>query len=179
MRRLAALALLAACWPVSSWGAQPQFWRIEGARDFLEGTTEGISVDSQGRARLGLASSVVQDPESPYVWCLAWDGKGALYAGTGNPASQKQHPRTDAQIKIDIDPASPTFGKIVDEQRGTSDSYPAPADIEFRDGRFHIAGTDRSLALSELAAREATRRIRVSATQTPSTRPRIGMPRLL
>ena len=45
----------------------------------------------------------------------------------------------------------------------------APADIEFRGGRFFIAGTDRSIALSELAARQAERRVRVSATQTPST----------
>jgi carbon-monoxide dehydrogenase large subunit len=45
----------------------------------------------------------------------------------------------------------------------------APADIEFRDGRFTIAGTDKSIGLAELAAREAARRIRVSATQTPST----------
>jgi len=45
----------------------------------------------------------------------------------------------------------------------------APADIEFRGGRFTIAGTDKSVGLDELAAREATRRLRVSATQTPST----------
>jgi carbon-monoxide dehydrogenase large subunit len=45
----------------------------------------------------------------------------------------------------------------------------APADIEFRAGRFFIAGTDRSIGLSELAARQAERRVRVSATQTPST----------
>jgi carbon-monoxide dehydrogenase large subunit len=45
----------------------------------------------------------------------------------------------------------------------------APADIEFRGGRFFIAGTDRSVGLSELAARQAERRVRVSATQTPST----------
>jgi carbon-monoxide dehydrogenase large subunit len=45
----------------------------------------------------------------------------------------------------------------------------APADIEFRDGRFYIAGTDRSASLAELAARQPERRIRVSATQTPST----------
>ena len=43
------------------------------------------------------------------------------------------------------------------------------ADIEYRDGRFAIAGTDRSLALAEIAARAPERRIRVSATQTPST----------
>jgi carbon-monoxide dehydrogenase large subunit len=45
----------------------------------------------------------------------------------------------------------------------------APADIEFRGGRFFIAGTDRSVGLSDLAARQAERRVRVSATQTPST----------
>ena len=45
----------------------------------------------------------------------------------------------------------------------------APADIEYRDGRFRIAGTDRTIRLDELAARQAERFIRVSATETPST----------
>jgi carbon-monoxide dehydrogenase large subunit len=45
----------------------------------------------------------------------------------------------------------------------------APQDIEFRDGRFHIAGTDRTIGLDELAARQAERHFRVSATETPST----------
>lgn len=43
------------------------------------------------------------------------------------------------------------------------------ADIEFRDGRFTIAGTDKSLDLAGLAARQPKRVVRVSATQTPST----------
>ena len=45
----------------------------------------------------------------------------------------------------------------------------AAADIEFRGGRFHIAGTDRSVGLPELAARQPDKLIRVSATETPST----------
>ena len=45
----------------------------------------------------------------------------------------------------------------------------APADIEFRDGRFAIAGTDRAVGFAELASRQPGRVIRVSATQTPST----------
>ncbi len=45
----------------------------------------------------------------------------------------------------------------------------AAADIEYRDGRFGIAGTDRSIALAEVAARQPGRVIRVSATETPST----------
>ena len=44
----------------------------------------------------------------------------------------------------------------------------APGDIEYRDGRFSIAGTDRSITLAETAAREAQGFIRVSATETPS-----------
>jgi carbon-monoxide dehydrogenase large subunit len=45
----------------------------------------------------------------------------------------------------------------------------AEGDIEFRDGRFRIAGTDRSVGLSELAAKQPEKIIRVSATETPST----------
>jgi hypothetical protein len=64
--------------------AQPQFWRLEGARDFLEGTTEGLSVDSEGRVRLAPVTRALYDPEVPFVWCLARDAKGTFYAGTGN-----------------------------------------------------------------------------------------------
>jgi len=46
----------------------------------------------------------------------------------------------------------------------------AAADIAFSDGRLRIAGTDRSISLGELAARQPARVIRVSATETPSTR---------
>jgi carbon-monoxide dehydrogenase large subunit len=45
----------------------------------------------------------------------------------------------------------------------------APADIEYRDGHFRIGGTDRSIGLGELAARQPQRVVRVSDTQTPST----------
>lgn len=45
----------------------------------------------------------------------------------------------------------------------------ASADIEFREGRFHITGTDRSIGLADLARRQPQKLIRVSATETPST----------
>jgi len=44
----------------------------------------------------------------------------------------------------------------------------APRDIEYRDGKFSIAGTDRGIGLAELAGKQAQKIIRVSATQTPS-----------
>src|SRR5436190_7979686 len=45
----------------------------------------------------------------------------------------------------------------------------AAADLEYRDGRFRIAGTDREIELGELAARQERRVLRVTATETPST----------
>ena len=45
----------------------------------------------------------------------------------------------------------------------------APADLEYADGRFRIAGTDRAIDLGELAARQPGKLMRVSATETPST----------
>jgi carbon-monoxide dehydrogenase large subunit len=45
----------------------------------------------------------------------------------------------------------------------------AASDIEFRDGRSHIAGTDRSIALADIAKRQYRKIVRVSATETPST----------
>lgn len=56
--------------------------------------------------------------------------KMLVFAGTGNPASEKQHPRTNSLLKIDANPQSRTFGQILASHRGTSDSYPAPQDVD-------------------------------------------------
>jgi sugar lactone lactonase YvrE len=81
-RRLAVVFLLVLAPELPA--AQPQFWRLEGARDFLEGDVQGLSVDSEGRVRLAPATRVLHDPESPNVWSLAADPKGTVYVGTGN-----------------------------------------------------------------------------------------------
>jgi outer membrane protein assembly factor BamB len=84
MRAALALGLACLCPAASVIAAQPQFWKIEGARDFLEGDTEGLSVDSEGRVRLAPATKALHDPEAPYIWSLARDGDGTVYLGTGN-----------------------------------------------------------------------------------------------
>jgi carbon-monoxide dehydrogenase large subunit len=45
----------------------------------------------------------------------------------------------------------------------------AASDIEFRGGRFYIAGTDRSIASADIAEAQERKSIRVTATETPST----------
>jgi sugar lactone lactonase YvrE len=82
-RRLtfAAFLLLASA---PAWCAQPQFWRVEGPRDFLAGETEGLAVDVDGRLRVAPPRRMIHDPEAPHVWCLAAGKDGSVFAGTGN-----------------------------------------------------------------------------------------------
>ena len=48
----------------------------------------------------------------------------AAYVGAGNPfRPQKEHPHTNAVLKIDLDRTSPTFGEIIDSYKGTIDEY--------------------------------------------------------
>jgi aerobic carbon-monoxide dehydrogenase large subunit len=45
----------------------------------------------------------------------------------------------------------------------------AQTDVDYANGKFRIAGTDRAIGLAELAERQPQKIIRVSATETPST----------
>ncbi len=86
-RRLVALAVLCVLTSLATprlRAAGPQFWRIEGASAFLEGDLTGLSVDSEGRVRLGTAPRQVYDPVAPNAWSVARAATGALYVGTGN-----------------------------------------------------------------------------------------------
>lgn len=45
-----------------------------------------------------------------------------LFVGTGNPYNKvKEHERTNAIIKVDVDRSSPTFGEVVDSYKGDYD----------------------------------------------------------
>ncbi len=86
-RRLLASALcsvLASLADARLHAAGPQFWRIEGAAAFLEGDLRGLSVDSEGRVRLGAAPRQIFDPVAPNAWTVASSPTGTLYVGTGN-----------------------------------------------------------------------------------------------
>jgi aerobic carbon-monoxide dehydrogenase large subunit len=57
---------------------------------------------------------------------------------------------------------------LVGKEKAAEALEAAAPDIEYRNGRFAIGGTDRSIGLAELAGKQPQRLIRVSATQTPS-----------
>jgi outer membrane protein assembly factor BamB len=83
--------------------AGPQFWRLEGARAFLEGDIEGLSLDSDGRLRLGASPRALFDPEAPNAWCVARDARGVLYVGTGNDGRVLRVEGTKGSVLFDAD----------------------------------------------------------------------------
>ena len=85
--------------------------------------TAGKTIPAAAYAAGDRGGSIVDTP------AIDVDAK-MLYAGTGNPASVRQNPITDALVKIDMDSTSQTFGQIIDSARGTSDSYPSK-DLSF------------------------------------------------
>lgn len=48
---------------------------------------------------------------------------GYAYEGAGNPFSAREHARTNALLKIDIDPSRKTFGQVVDSYKATGEQY--------------------------------------------------------
>jgi hypothetical protein len=102
MRRVVVLALLAVAVP-SLQAAGPQFWRLEGVRAFLEGETEGLSLDSEGRLRLGASPRPLFDPEAPNAWSVVRDARGVLYVGTGNDGRVVRFEGTKGKVLFDAD----------------------------------------------------------------------------
>ncbi len=69
---------------VSAPASQPRDFEFVGAAAFLAGELEGLSVDSEGRVSLAPAVTKLFDSAAPYVWSLALDARGTLYAGSGS-----------------------------------------------------------------------------------------------
>ena len=75
---LASLALAG-----NSYAAETRFWQQTDQADFEKGTLTHLSLRSDGRLYLAPDFREIYDPSTPYLWALAADGKGSLYAGGG------------------------------------------------------------------------------------------------
>ncbi len=69
---------------VPGWAVTTSYWEVRYQEQFDKGTPEGISIHSDGKLSLAPRFDLVADTEEPFVWCLAEDSRGNVYAGTGN-----------------------------------------------------------------------------------------------
>ena len=75
------------CLPVSAlFAGQTRTWSQGEFADFEKGIVKNLSLSSDGRLTLAPLSRELFDTSSAYLWALAEDSKGNLYAGGGNGA---------------------------------------------------------------------------------------------
>ena len=68
-----------------AFGVTTQIWEQQRQKDFESGKPENVSLSSKGELMLApKLDTFFEDTEEIYVWCLAEDSKGNIYAGTGN-----------------------------------------------------------------------------------------------
>ena len=66
-------------------GVTTQIWEQQRQKDFESGKPENVSLSSKGELMLApKLDTFFEDTKEIYIWCLAEDSKGNIYAGTGN-----------------------------------------------------------------------------------------------
>jgi hypothetical protein len=85
-RRLALTAALLslAVMTAAGWAVTTSYWEVQRPEQFNQGTTDGISIHSDGKVTLGPAIEQLAETGESFVWSLTVGSDGALYAGTGN-----------------------------------------------------------------------------------------------
>src|SRR3954467_3667164 len=63
-----------------------QTWRQTKFEEFEKGTARGVAIRSDGALELAPSFKAIYTTPSTYIWSIAADGQGNVYAATGAPA---------------------------------------------------------------------------------------------
>jgi hypothetical protein len=81
-----ALLFCATLFTVNTRAEHTRSWRQSTYEEFLKGTSNGVTVRSDGRLELSPKFTLLADADASFLWTLRTDPKGVLYAGGGSPA---------------------------------------------------------------------------------------------
>jgi len=79
------LALFALAIAGAAFAEGTRLWRQTGYEDFERGTARGVAIRSSGQLELAPAFKVIFTSPSTFVWSIAADKDGTVYAATGAP----------------------------------------------------------------------------------------------
>ena len=71
------------------WAVETQVWEHSEAADFEKGTLHKLSLSSEGRLTPAPVVREIYDPSVSFLWAIARDSKGNVYAGGGGVGSSK------------------------------------------------------------------------------------------
>ena len=83
MSRIRLISLALAALPLTSLAVETKTWLHSSQADYEKAEVKGLSLRSDGRITLAPAFREIFDSSAPYLWALAEDSKGNLYAGGG------------------------------------------------------------------------------------------------
>jgi len=69
---------------LSSFAIKTSVWKLQSQKDFEKGRPKNVSISSKGEVTLPPTLKQFVETEENYIWCLAEDSKGNIFAGTGN-----------------------------------------------------------------------------------------------
>src|SRR5215471_18196241 len=84
MRKLCFVLLLFFCCFAFAEGTR--LWKQSGFEEFQRGTTRGVAIRSTGQLELAPAFKAIYTSPSTFIWSIAADKDGVVYAATGAPA---------------------------------------------------------------------------------------------
>ena len=73
--------LLAVFAAFAAHAASPVFWSVSTQEEFLEGDAENISIDADGRLRIGPGAETIHDADAPFLWTVVRAGDVLWIAG--------------------------------------------------------------------------------------------------
>lgn len=95
---------------VGLWAAETQFWQQSSKAEFEKGVLERLALRSDGRLTLGPETKELYDSPSAYLWTVARDAGGNVYAGGGpgakllkvTPSGQTSVLKEFAELQIQV-----------------------------------------------------------------------------
>ena len=63
-----------------------RLWKESSYEDFERGTARGVAISSEGTLELAPSFKVIYTSPSTFIWSMASDKDGTVYAATGAPA---------------------------------------------------------------------------------------------
>jgi hypothetical protein len=86
MMKLFRLAILCPLLLTAGWTQTTRTWEQTKYEDFEKGTAKGVAISSDGLLTLAPAFTSLYTSPSTYVWDIATDAEGNVYAAAGSPA---------------------------------------------------------------------------------------------
>ena len=111
------LVVLSLVLPTLIFADGTRIWEQSKFEDFVKGTTEGVAISSTGSLELAPAFKLLSTTPSTYLWSIASDRDGSLYAAAGSPA-RVYRVTPDGQASVIFEPQELQVQALVVDKEG-------------------------------------------------------------